>query len=48
MQISRVLSVVAASAALRPAGTIASRNGSASVAPAPRRNARRGNCFWVM
>src|ERR1035437_1084222 len=29
------------------AGTIASRNGSASTAPAPRKNARRGSCFRV-
>src|SRR5262249_57194831 len=29
-------------------GTIASRNGSATVAPSPRRIARRGMCFPVM
>src|SRR5207244_8860462 len=31
-----------------PAGTIASSNGSASVMPAPLRNARRGMCFFGM
>src|SRR5215831_18740001 len=31
----------------RSAGTIDSRNGSASVTPAPRRNVRRGMCFLV-
>ena len=30
------------------AGIIASSNGSASVAPTPRRNLRRGRDFWVM
>src|SRR5207248_10623272 len=30
------------------AGTIDSSNGSASVTPAPRRNVRRGMCFFVM
>jgi len=29
------------------AGTIASSSGSASVAPAPRRNVRRGSAFWL-
>src|SRR4029079_11049785 len=48
MQISRVRSVAAALAATRPAGTIASRKGSATVAPMPRRNVRRGKCFPVM
>ena len=35
-------------AACRPAGTIASRNGNATVAPTPRRKVRRGMCFPVM
>src|SRR5690606_41621808 len=30
-----------------PAGAIASRNGSATVAPIPLRKVRRGSCFWV-
>src|SRR5262245_57284103 len=30
------------------AGTIPSSSGSASVAPTPRRNVRRGRCLWVM
>src|SRR5215470_12640824 len=30
------------------AGTIASSSGSASVTPAPRRNVRRGMCFFAM
>src|SRR6188474_2455189 len=33
---------------LANAGTIASSNGSATVAPSPRRNVRRPRCFWVM
>src|ERR1700730_17817089 len=32
----------------RSAGTIASSSGSARVTPAPRRNVRRGTCFFVM
>ena len=32
----------------RSAGTIASSRGSASVTPAPRRNVRRGMCFFAM
>jgi len=31
-----------------PAGTIESSSGSATVAPAPRRNVRRANCFLAM
>ena len=31
-----------------PAGTIASRNGSANEAPVPRRKVRRERCFPVM
>src|SRR5690349_449053 len=30
------------------AGTIASNSGSATVTPTPRRNVRRGMCFFVM
>src|SRR5205823_9313149 len=49
MQTSRVRSAPAAADATMPrAGTIASRNGSATVAPTPRRNVRRGMCFPVM
>ena len=48
MQTSRVRSEVAACATVRPAGTMASRNGKATVAPMPRRNVRRGICFRVM
>src|SRR5438552_19053724 len=54
MQISRVRSPVAAFALVErnpdvlPEGTIASRNGSATVAPMPRRNVRRGRCLPVM
>ena len=38
----------APSARPESAGTIASRNGSASVAPMPRSNVRRANAFFVM
>ena len=31
-----------------PAGIIESSSGSASVTPMPRRNVRRGRCFFVM
>ncbi len=31
-----------------PAGIIESSSGSASVTPIPRRNVRRGKCFFVM
>jgi hypothetical protein len=37
-----------AAARRRPAGTIASSNGKAIVAPTPRRNVRRGICLPVM
>src|SRR5215212_6308687 len=47
MQTSRVRSAGVAAKTLRT-GTIASRNGSATVAPTPRRNVRRGNCLPVM
>src|SRR5690606_8865769 len=33
---------------MRPAGAIASRNGSAADAPVPRRKVRRDRCFPVM
>src|SRR4051812_41042120 len=51
MQTSRVRSSEAARAVFDhrpPAGTIASRNGSATAAPSPRSTARRGMCFPVM
>ena len=49
MHTRRVTSVAAVTVrANRPAGAIASRNGSATVAPIPRRNVRRGRCFPVM
>src|SRR5688500_11851363 len=48
MHTSRVGVARRADAYRRPAGTIASRNGSATAAPAPRKKLRRGRCFPVM
>src|SRR5262245_66568324 len=51
MQTRRVRSSDAAAAVRlhsERAGTIASRNGSATVAPRPRSTVRRGNCLPVM
>src|SRR5207247_6203123 len=51
MQTSLVRSSEAARTVLDqspPAGVIASRNGSATVAPSPRNTVRRGICFPVM
>ena len=47
MQASRVLPAAAGLASSVRAGTIASRNGSATVAPMPRRTVRREMCFLV-
>src|SRR5206468_8847269 len=50
MQTSLVRSSAAARTVLDqspPAGVIASRNGSATVAPSPRNTVRRGRCFPV-
>ena len=48
MQTSRVRSGAAAFTRNAAAGTIDSRNGNATVAPAAFRNVRRGRCFPVM
>src|SRR5436309_11864897 len=51
MQTSLVRSSEAARTVLDqspPAGVIASRNGSATVAPSPRNTVRRGRCFPTM
>src|SRR4029079_9819973 len=47
MQASRVRPAAAVFASAVRAGTIASRNGSAIVAPMPRRTVRRLTCFFV-
>src|SRR5579864_8735807 len=45
---NRGLGLAAVCASATPAGTIASRSGSASAAPAPRRTVRRDMCFFVI
>jgi len=48
MPTNRFGGAAAVSRSGRSAGTIDSSSGSASVTPAPRRNVRRGMCFFVM
>src|ERR1700680_1630505 len=45
---NRGFGLAAVCANATPAGTIASRSGSASAAPAPRRTVRRDMCFFVI
>ena len=48
MQARRRTGLAAARVMAETAGTMASSNGSATVAPTPRRNVRRGSDIFVM